>query len=80
MESTDALVRVTRAARWPTRCRTPDIFVGDGLVRRFPPDEPEHPTRAGERTNVHERRAEPQLRFGQGLTTEAGGIKLRCEQ
>jgi hypothetical protein len=32
----------------------------------------EHPARGGERTNLQERRAEPQLRSGQELTTEAG--------
>ena len=44
------------------------IVVGDGLARLFPPDEPSIPLELLSAQTLQERRAEPQLRPGQGLT------------
>ena len=44
------------------------VAVGKGLARLFPRGRAEHPPRAAELGDLQDRRAEPQLRPGQGLT------------
>ena len=48
------------------------IAVGDGLGSALSAGRAEHPPAATERTNLQDRRAEPQLRAGQGLTAGTG--------
>jgi dihydrofolate reductase len=49
------------------------IVAGGGLARLFPPRRAAHPSSATERADLQNRRAEPQLCPGQGVTRPNGG-------